>query len=456
MAENTLKIIMEKIAGSSAIGTEAPGAISKTVEEGTNKEQTSFFKKAKNVPKEIASFSKSQLGIQFGIGAMLRQSQIATGFLGALFQIMGAIMDAFLMAFAPQFFTALSSMTKLIPVAKAMGESIAAGLEDFRDKAMMVLTPLFLVVGFIWQGIQFVGRILGAIPDALKVLPLILAAGWKLLNHFQAGHWVKAYNMTFSSVLKALKVHGATSGGGAAAAGGKGAMMGMMRIIPWVMIIGIVASIGLGIFSAFSNKKGGSSGEGVDVSGQLGRSYGMSQASQLGTTLNAELSKNVQVFGDGLTPIVEQIQVASEKMTTPIEDAIGRTATGLDQTVELYKGSAGLMQQSVADWIEASKKAWADKRALESATPPPSDPHRNRTSISGGAYTGIGSGATSNEVTTVMKNAAREWANEQRKMTDLQRQNARQAAAALAEEGARAEERHNIWLSKQGINEGDF
>ena len=448
MAENTLIMKLQKISGS-ATGTESPSAISDTVKEGTNKDETSFFKKAKNVPKQIASFSKAQLGIQFGIGAMLRQSQIATGFLGALFQVMGAIMDAFLVAFAPQFFTAIASMTKLIPVARAMGESIAAGLEELRDKIMYVLTPLIAVAGFIWEGIKAVGRVLGALPDMLKVLFLIVGAGWKLLNHFQVTHWVKAYNMTFNSVLRALTVHGAKSGGGAA--GGAGKMAGMMKIIPWVLIATTVIGVGMTLFSKFGKKKGGESGEGVDVSGQLGRSYGMSQASQLGTTLNAELSKNVQALGDGLMPIVDHIQVTAEKMTTPLEDALGRTATGMDQTIDLYKGTAGKISDKVQAWLDESRKKNPPTPTL------PSTPELDRrTSIGGGAYTGIGSGATSNEVTTVMKNAAREWANEQRKMTDLQRQNARQAAAAMAEEGARAEERHNIWLSKQGINEGDF
>jgi hypothetical protein len=57
---------------------------------------------------------------------------------------------------------------------------------------------------------------------------------------------------------------------------------------------------------------------------------------------------------------------------------------------------------------------------------------------------------------TAIKNAAREWVNEQRKMTQFQRDYNRQQAALQAEEGARAEERHNIWLAKQGISEGDF
>ena len=459
MAENTLKIKMEQISGS-VLGTESPGAISDTVKEGTNKDEASFFKKAKNVPKQIASFSKAQLGIQFGIGAMLRQSQIATGFLGALFQVMGAIMDAFLVAFAPQFFSAIASMSKLIPVAKAMGESIAAGLEDLRDKIMYVLTPLIRVAGFIWQGVQFVGRVLGALPDMLKVLFLIVAAGWKLFNHFQFGHWAKHFQSTYNAVLRANIVanKAAGKGGGMMMSGGRGAMVGLARAIPYLMIITTVIGIAMSLFSFFSNRNKSDKGsaEGVDVSGQLGRSYGMSQASQLGTTLNAQLSKNVQALGDGLVPIVQHIEVTAEKMTTPLEDAVGRTATGLDQTVELYKGSAQQMSQSTADWIEASKAA--QKRNLELAKiPPPSiNPHMNLTSIDGGAYTGIGSGATSNEVTTTMKNAAREWVNEQRKMTDLQKQNARQAAAAVAEEAARAEERHNIWLSKQGISEGDF
>jgi hypothetical protein len=293
------------------------------------------------------------------------------------------------------------------------------------------------------------------LPDVVKVLFLIVGAGWKLLNHFQVTHWVKAYNMTFNAVFRALTVHGAKSGGGAGGGGGKGAMMGMMKIIPWLLIIGTVVSVGMGIFSMFGKKKGdGGSGEGVDVSGQLGKRYGMSQASQLGTTLNAELSKNVQALGDGLMPIVEHIQVTAEKMTTPLEDALGRTATGMDQTVDLYKGTAGKVSDKVQAWLDESRKK-NRPTSLEPELPWNSGPSGyggRRTNVDGSDYTGRDMDGPS----TAIKNAAREWVNEQRKMTDLQKANAQQAAQMAIEEGARAEERHNIWLSKQGIREGDY
>jgi hypothetical protein len=64
-------------------------------------------KKKTNVFKKIGGILTGVLGIQVSFAAMLRQSQIATGFLGAVFQVLGAILDSFLLAFAPMLFRML-------------------------------------------------------------------------------------------------------------------------------------------------------------------------------------------------------------------------------------------------------------------------------------------------------------------------------------------------------------
>mgnify|MGYP002640398391 FL=1 len=442
MAESTLKIKMEKISGS-ATGTEAPGAISETVKEGTNKDETSFFKKAKNVPKQIASFSKSQLGIQFGIGAMLKQSQIATGFLGALFQVMGAIMDAFLVAFAPQFFSAISSLSKLIPVVKEMGTELAYSMGDLRERISSFLEPLIPVAIGIWKMASAIARFVESLPQGVKSMLIWVAIGWKLLNFFQVKYFTMLGVTLFKAQMKADKL-------GSAKSSGVGSIMKMFPAAQIIMIAAAVFAATAAVATAwFSRDKGKKLAEGVDVSGQLGRSYGMSQASQLGTTLNEELSKKVQVFGDGLAPITENVRATAANMTTPLEDALGRTATGMDQTIGLYKGTASKISDKVQAWLDESRKK-------NPPTPPPAPkPSDSRlTSIGGGAYTGIGSGSTSNEVIREIRQMGNAWAHEQRLLTDLQKQNARQAARFATEEAARAEARQNVWLSNQGIDEG--
>ena len=93
-----------------------------TTEQGEDKKEK---KDKKGLLGNVGKMLTGVLGIQVSFAAMLRQSQIATGFLGAVFQVLGAILDSFLLAFAPQLFAIVEHLARLIPIARGIGEEVA-------------------------------------------------------------------------------------------------------------------------------------------------------------------------------------------------------------------------------------------------------------------------------------------------------------------------------------------
>jgi len=77
--------------------------------------------KGKN-EKNLAQQLKRLAGIDLGLGALLKQSQIFTGYMGNLFAIVGAIIDTVLAPLAPLAFKALAALGKKIPAISAMAE----------------------------------------------------------------------------------------------------------------------------------------------------------------------------------------------------------------------------------------------------------------------------------------------------------------------------------------------
>ena len=64
--------------------------------------------------KTLTEQLKKMAGIDIGVGALLKQSQIFTGFLGNLFAIVGALIDTVLAPLAPSAFKALGHLGKII------------------------------------------------------------------------------------------------------------------------------------------------------------------------------------------------------------------------------------------------------------------------------------------------------------------------------------------------------
>ena len=83
---------------------------------GGTTEAKSKGKKDKEDDKKNDKASLGKLvGIQFGIAAMLKQSQIFTGFIGSIFQLIGMLVDVILAPLAPYLFKLVEVMASWIP-----------------------------------------------------------------------------------------------------------------------------------------------------------------------------------------------------------------------------------------------------------------------------------------------------------------------------------------------------
>ena len=90
-------------------------------------------------------------GIQFSIASILKQSQIFTGTLGTIFQILGAMVDAFLAPLMPYFVKLIRRMVTWIPWAQEKGEQFANWIQKILDTTD---GPMGFVVKFVEQGLS--------------------------------------------------------------------------------------------------------------------------------------------------------------------------------------------------------------------------------------------------------------------------------------------------------------
>ena len=97
--------------------------------------EPSFFQKLLANGKEMAKQGnkrlRTSLGINLGIGAILKQSQIFTGLFGTLFQILGALADVLLMPLVPFFLPLLKLLAKAVPLVQQYAAAIVGGITAF-------------------------------------------------------------------------------------------------------------------------------------------------------------------------------------------------------------------------------------------------------------------------------------------------------------------------------------
>jgi len=135
MTTDNLFDIGIKIEGSSApggavdvdnIGAGAGGTHKSNKREDQEKSNTSNLEDLK---KSSRGYLRSTLGIQVGVAALLKQSQIFTGVLGTIFQILGAMVDVVLAAFMPLIIPALKTMASSIPQIQQKATEIREWIE---------------------------------------------------------------------------------------------------------------------------------------------------------------------------------------------------------------------------------------------------------------------------------------------------------------------------------------
>ena len=141
---------------------------------------------------------KTSLGMNFSMGAILKQSQVFTGTMGALFQVMGAMVDVFLMPLVPYVLPLIKTLAKTIPIirrtSQAVVDFIAGAFKKFGDGIKTI---------FGWMGIDG-GGFSSMMESVGKFLVSLLATAFMLKV---SGVWMLA-KVFFKPAMAVVKVLG--------------------------------------------------------------------------------------------------------------------------------------------------------------------------------------------------------------------------------------------------------
>ena len=194
------------------------------------------------------SFAKT-IGIGVGISAVLKQSQIFTGYVGTIFQLMGALVDVILAPFLPIVVPALKLLASFIPTAQELGKDIFGVLNWIGGK---------FVEGFKWitdkLGIDL-GKIPKGVTEGIKKVVLGGVLLLTILKVFGLMKFAKARAaIVGQGTMSLLKIIAVNTGrmGGAMGKGlkGRGRFYGSARkffsmgLMKFAMIGTLLGSIG--------------------------------------------------------------------------------------------------------------------------------------------------------------------------------------------------------------------
>lgn len=253
---------------------------------------------AKKDSKSLAGSLKRLVGIDLGLGALLKQSQIFTGYMGNLFSIVGAIIDTVLAPLAPVAFKALAALGKKIPAIAAMAEKHIPKIITWVQKTSISINE-FLKKWVHVKWAQKLGLVIAGITAVnLSVKMLMMTGrfagsvtGLRATGGIAKGVYGRIAGQTASRAA-ATSVLGATAAaGGVAAAAGGVDKYGRARGEPSGASSGANMSAGktAGRFARFSRIAGMGAkrvpilgaviGGGMSYAG--GRSQGMSQGKSI-------------------------------------------------------------------------------------------------------------------------------------------------------------------------------
>ena len=225
------KIILEMAGGADAPGGAVdPSDVKQSNDTRTDnreveKARSKDTKSLDSINKKTSGYVRNTLGINIGIASILKQSQIFTGTLGTIFQILGALVDVILAPFMPLIVAALKSM--------------AANIPGIQAKAEQIVGVIVKVIQAIAKGVRFITSFLpGKVGTVLKdifqyfIIGVFLAkllGGFKILGLLRK----KGETVTVTWLMKiysALVTRGGGGGGpyGPPVTGGGGSRMGRM------------------------------------------------------------------------------------------------------------------------------------------------------------------------------------------------------------------------------------
>ena len=124
-------------AGGAPSGDQKEAAKKEKAADGRSKEEQGAFadlkKKMNDKLGGAKKFFSKNLGIQFGLSSILKQSQVFTSFIGTIFQLVGALVDVILAPLLPLFFPLVRMLASAIPHAQKFGEWLGAKLVGWFD-----------------------------------------------------------------------------------------------------------------------------------------------------------------------------------------------------------------------------------------------------------------------------------------------------------------------------------
>jgi hypothetical protein len=148
----------------------------------------------------MKKFAQKSLGLNLSIASIMKQSQLFTGFLGAIFQVIGAIVDAFLAPMMPTLFKLVVWMAKGVPKAAKAGQAIADWVgkffrAGFKEKIMMVkdllVNAIKGIANLLWKGVKGLWSILtsgsfwmGILKGYFTVLKTVLSLYWRFVRWY--------------------------------------------------------------------------------------------------------------------------------------------------------------------------------------------------------------------------------------------------------------------------------
>jgi hypothetical protein len=154
---------------------------------GASKDQNAIQRELTKLNKSTSKGVGATLGIKLGTASLLKQSQVFTGFVGTIFQLMGAMVDVILAPFLPILIPAIRKMAELIPYMAKYAQNIY----DFLDRTL-----------FTWLR----GGISNLLPEAFKNI-LIPALAAILVGAFflkMTGLWNPVISIIKNFIAKPL------------------------------------------------------------------------------------------------------------------------------------------------------------------------------------------------------------------------------------------------------------
>ena len=146
-----------------------------------------LFKSAIGLPGKLVGKAMGTLGISLSLSTLLRQSQIFTGTLGALFQVLGGFVDVLLAPFMPLFAKVIRKLAQQIPAIRAWAQKAYVWLENkffpiVRKAASWIWSKFLDVVNWITENgpeiQEKVGQIWDVINTVFEKTKEIIVAVW--------------------------------------------------------------------------------------------------------------------------------------------------------------------------------------------------------------------------------------------------------------------------------------